>query len=90
MDVVPPFPADAQPSEAVQPGDRALDVPPVDSESGTVGHTAGGDHRFDALGPDEAAVLVVVATPVPEQVRGAIAVCLLPGPGNADRPISRS
>ncbi len=51
----------------MQPGDGALDHPPMHSEAGAVRDTAPGDHRFDALGPDKAAVLVVVVAPIAEK-----------------------
>lgn len=67
VDVVASFPPDAEASEAVEPGDRALDNPSMDPEAGTVRYSAAGDDRFDALSPDQAAVLVVVIAAVPEQ-----------------------
>ncbi|MET4673914.1 hypothetical protein ABID94_006838 [Streptomyces sp. PvR018] len=67
MDVVASFPPDAEASEAVEPGDRALDNPAMDPETGTVRYSAAGDDQFDALSPDQAAVLVVVIAAVPEQ-----------------------
>lgn len=59
VDVITSLPADAETSEAVEPGDRALDNPAVNSEARTVQNTASGDDRFDAPSPDQAAVLAV-------------------------------
>ena len=67
VDVVASFPADAETPEAVEPGDRALYNPAMNTEAGAVRDAAPGDHRFDALSPDQAAVLVVVIATVPEQ-----------------------
>ena len=70
VDVITSLPADAETSEAVEPGDRALDNPAVNSEARTVQNTASGDDRFDAPSPDQAAVLVVVVAAVTEQYVG--------------------
>ncbi len=51
----------------MQPGVGVLDDPPVNSEPGSMKDAATGDHRFDALRPDEAAVLVVVVAAIAEQ-----------------------
>lgn len=51
----------------MEPSDGAFDDPAVDAKAGAVRDAAAGDHRFDALGPDEAAVLVVVVAPVGQQ-----------------------
>lgn len=67
VDVVSPLPADAKTSEAVQPGDGALDHPTVNTEAGSVRDTAAGDDWFDALRPDEPTVLVVVVAAVAEE-----------------------
>lgn len=67
MDVVASLPADAETSEAVEPGDRALDNPAMNSEARTVGDAAAGDDGFDALSPDQAAVFVVVVAAVTEE-----------------------
>ncbi|GAA4119845.1 hypothetical protein GCM10022284_75820 [Streptomyces hundungensis] len=48
VDVVASLPSDAEPAEAVEPGDRPFDHPPVDSEAGSVRNAAAGDHGFDA------------------------------------------
>lgn len=72
VDVVASFPVDAETSEAVQPGDRALDNPAVNAEAGAMRDSAAGDHRFDARGPDRTAVLVVVVTAVAELGRDPI------------------
>jgi hypothetical protein len=50
----------------MEPGDGAVDDPPVHSESGAVRDTAAGDHRLDAQGPYKSAVLVVVLATVTE------------------------
>lgn len=70
VDVVASFPADPEAAEAVEPGDGALDDPAVAAETRSVGDTSAGDHRFDALGTDESAVLVVVVTAVAEHSVG--------------------
>ncbi|GHB08314.1 hypothetical protein GCM10010392_39340 [Streptomyces clavifer] len=66
VDIIASLPADAETSEAVEPGDGALDNPSVNTEARTVGDAAAGDDGFDAPSPDQAAVLVVVVTAVPE------------------------
>ena len=73
MDVVAAFPSDAEPFHAVVPGDRSLDHPPVDAESGAVGLATAGDAWADALGSYRFAVLVVVVGAVGEQFVGASA-----------------
>lgn len=65
--VVASFPPDAESSEAVEPGDRALDNPAMNTEAGAVRYSAAGDDRLDALSPDQAAVLVVVIAAVADQ-----------------------
>ena len=40
MDVVASFPPDAEASEAVEPGDRALDNPAMNTEAGAVRYSA--------------------------------------------------
>lgn len=67
VDVVASFPSNAETSEAVEPGDRALDNPAMNPEAGAVRYSAAGDDWFDALRPDQAAVLVVVIAAVPKQ-----------------------
>lgn len=67
VDIVASFPADAEASEAVEPGNGALDDPAVNAQAGAVWDSTAGDHRFDAQGPDQAAVLVVVVAAVAEQ-----------------------
>ena len=67
VDVVASFPSDAEASEAVEPRDRALDNPAMASKAGAVRYSAAGDDRFDALRPDQSAVLVVVIAAVAEQ-----------------------
>ncbi|MFF3013789.1 hypothetical protein [Streptomyces sp. NPDC057939] len=63
MDVVAPFPPDAEPTEAAEPGDRPLDTTSVDSVTGFVRGAAAGDHRLAVERPNRAAVFVaVVAT----------------------------
>ena len=54
------FPADAEPAEVVQPGERPLHHPAHPAESGAVLGTAPRDHWFDASAPQLATVLVVV------------------------------
>jgi len=64
VDVVADLPADAQPAEPVQQRDGLLDHPAVHAQARPVFSAAAGDHRGDALGPDLAAVLVMVIAPV--------------------------
>jgi hypothetical protein len=73
VDVVASFPSDPEPAEAVEPGDRPLDNPAVDSEAGSVWGAAAGDHWFDAQRPDQAAVFVVVVAAVSEEAVGSVA-----------------
>ena len=70
MDVRTDLPADTQPAEPVQQRDGALDDVAVDSQAGAVRGAAAGDQRFDALGPDQTPVLVVVIATVGQQVVG--------------------
>lgn len=67
VDVVASFPPDAETSEAVESGDRALDDPAVNTEARAVRYSAAGDDRFNALRPDQTAVLVVVVATVAEE-----------------------
>jgi hypothetical protein len=54
------FPADAEPAEVVQPGERSFHHPAHAAESRAVVGAAAGDHRFDASAPELATVPVVV------------------------------
>lgn len=67
VDVGPSFPADAEPFEAVEPGETALDDPAVGSQPGAVEGAAAGDGRHDAALPDLVAVDVVVVPSVGEE-----------------------
>jgi hypothetical protein len=67
------FPADAEPPEVVQPGERALHNPAHAAESGAVLGTAAGDHWFDASEPQLAAVLIVVVAAIGDHPVGALA-----------------
>lgn len=67
MDVVASFPSDAEASEAVEPDNRALDSPAMAFKAGAGRYSTAGDDRFDALRPDQPAVLVVVIAAVAEQ-----------------------
>jgi len=71
VDVVASLPADPQPTEAVQPGDRSLDHPPENTQARAVFHASFGDDRADAALPQEPAVLVVVVTAIGEQGVGS-------------------
>lgn len=64
-------PTDAEAAEAVQPGDGSLDDPSANAEAGSMRDTTAGDHRFDALRPDQSSVLVLVVASIPEEDVGA-------------------
>ncbi len=66
MDVVPYLPADPQAAEPVQMSEHPFDNPALGTEAGTVLGAPACDDRLHPEGPDEAAVLVVVVTPVAE------------------------
>jgi len=65
------FVADAEAFVLVEPGEAAFDDPTVCAEAGAVGDAAAGDHRPDASGPQQPAVLVVVVAAVGEEPSGA-------------------
>lgn len=65
--------AGAEPFELVQPGEGALDHPAHLAQSGAVSDAASGDHRLDAVLPQQAAVLVEVVGPVGIQTPGLAA-----------------
>ena len=65
------LPADAEPSELVQPGEAALHDPALATEPRTVFFAASGDQGLDAPAPKLASVLVVVIAPIGEQPIGA-------------------
>ena len=67
------FPADAQPAEVVQPGERPLHHPAHAAESGAVLGTAPRDHWFDASATQLATVLVVVIAAIGDHLVGALA-----------------
>ncbi len=71
VDVGSPFPAGAEPAEAVEPGDGALDHPPVGAQAGAMHGSASGDGGDDAAGADLVAVDVVVVAAVGEQRVGS-------------------
>jgi hypothetical protein len=71
VDVVADLPADAQPAEPVQQFDGLPGHPAVPSAPRAVRGAAAGDDRLDPPGPDQRAVLVVVAGPVSEQLSAA-------------------
>jgi hypothetical protein len=54
------FPADAEPAEVAQPGERSFHHPAHAAESRAVVGAAAGDHRFHASAAQLATVLVVV------------------------------
>ncbi|GHG83656.1 hypothetical protein GCM10018779_66850 [Streptomyces griseocarneus] len=85
MDVGPPFPADPQASEAVQPGKGPLDHPPVSSQASAVPGSASGDGRHDAASADLVAVDVVVVAAVGEQRVGLTARTADPATDRRDR-----
>lgn len=64
MEIGASFVAGAESFELVQPGEGALDHPPHLAQTGAVGDAASGDHGFDAVFPQQAAVLVEVVAPV--------------------------
>lgn len=72
VDVVTSFPADAQATEAVQPGDRSFHDVPEDAQAGAVGLAPFGDDRADAALPQQAPVLVVVVATVGQQRVGTV------------------
>ena len=65
--VVASFPADAQASEAVQPGDGAFDDPAEGAQAGAVWLAAFGDRGADAALAEEPSVRVVVVAAVGEE-----------------------
>ena len=67
MDVGSAFPADAKAAEAVQPGEGALDHPPVSIKPGAVSGATSGDGGHDAAIADLVAVDVVVVAAVGEE-----------------------
>jgi hypothetical protein len=67
------LPADAEPSELVQPGEAALHHPTLGAQPRSVVLTAPGDQGLDAAGPELATVLVVVIASVGKQSIGALA-----------------
>jgi hypothetical protein len=73
VDVVASFPADAKASEAVEPGDRALDDVADDAQAGAVRLASLREHGADPAGPERAAVFVVVVAAVGRQRVGASA-----------------
>jgi hypothetical protein len=64
VDVGLPFPAHPETSEAVQPGERALYRPAVDTQSAAVGCAAAGDDGQDSAGTNLVAVDAVVVAAV--------------------------
>ncbi len=70
VDVGPSFPADAESFEAVEPGEGALDHPPVDAQAAAVGCAASGDDGQDPASLDLVAVDVVVVASVGEDRLG--------------------
>lgn len=67
VDVSPAFPADAQASEAVEPGEGPLDHSPVSAQSCAVPGAAAGDGWHDASLADLVAVRIVVVAAVGEE-----------------------
>ena len=65
------LPADAEPSELVQPGEAALHDPALGAKSRAVLLAAPGDQGLDAASPKLAAILVMVIAPIGEQPIGA-------------------
>ena len=64
MDVAAALVAGAQPLEGVQPGETALDDPPLTSQAGAVGDAATSDPRSDPALAELATVDVVVVAAV--------------------------
>ena len=73
MDLGSSFVADEQSFHLVEPADRAFDDPTVSANPRTVFGVAASDHRLDASGPDQAAVLVVVVAAVGDHHLGSAA-----------------
>lgn len=67
MDVGAPFPSDAESFEAVEPGERALNDPSVDTQAAAVGCATSSDGGDDPAGPDLVTVDVVVVAAVGEE-----------------------
>lgn len=65
------LPADAEPSELVQPGEAALHDPALATEPRAVLFAAPGDQGLNTPSAKLAAVLVVVIAPIGEQPVGA-------------------
>ena len=82
MDVAAAFVACAQSLEGVQPGEAALDDPPLTSQTGAVGDAATSDPRSDPALSKLATVDVVVVAAIGEQLPGSAAGAAAP---SADR-----
>lgn len=68
-DVVASFPADPQPTKAVQPGDRPLDHIPEDAQAAAVLLASFGNDRADTRGPERTPTVVAVAPVCHRRVR---------------------
>lgn len=74
MHVGPAFPANSQAPEAVQPGKRPLDQPPVGAQTTAVPGTASSDRRDEATSSGLITVDVMVIAAVREQRVGLAAL----------------
>jgi hypothetical protein len=82
------LPANAKPSELVQPGEAALHDPALGAQPRAVLFATSGDQGLDAASPELAAVLVEVIAPVGEQPIGAPARAAHPA-GDRDDAIDQ-
>jgi hypothetical protein len=71
VDVIAAVGADRQSTVVVQPGERALNDPPLPAEPRTMAGLAAGDDLLDTGFPKQAPVLVVIVAPVGEELAGA-------------------
>ena len=85
MDVGLSFGADAESSEAFDPGEGAFHRPADLAQAGAVFDASSGDDRRDAAGTDQTAVLVVVVAAVSVEPAGPTTWCADHAPDWRDR-----